>query len=126
MITLLLWKKAAVFETVSSSILNANDDAALIEKHAVYQSPHRIEELIAIFVHATQASTPVNARSSMILTTVCTDGDRLLGYGGCCVEVCEAELVAESARLGCRFLHFLKCKRLEGALFPVALLCNYR
>jgi len=30
---------------------------ALIEKHAVYQSPHRIEELIAIFVHATQMET---------------------------------------------------------------------
>lgn len=60
---------------------------ALIEKHAVHQSPHRIEELIVIFIHATKASAPVISSCSFSLTTVYPDGDWFLGYGGCCVEL---------------------------------------
>lgn len=36
-----------------------NEDAELIEKYAVLQSPSRIEELVKIFIHATNVSHPI-------------------------------------------------------------------
>lgn len=36
---------------------NANTLTALIEKHAVHQSPKRVDELVKIFIHATRVSS---------------------------------------------------------------------
>jgi hypothetical protein len=35
---------------------HANNVSALIEKHAVHQSPRRVDELVKIFIHATRVS----------------------------------------------------------------------
>jgi hypothetical protein len=35
---------------------HANEVSALIEKHAVHQSPRRVDELVKIFIHATRVS----------------------------------------------------------------------
>jgi len=35
----------------------ADGGLALIEKHATRQSPSRVEELVAIFIHATKVSS---------------------------------------------------------------------
>ena len=44
------------FEQSHSRESHANKVAALIEKHAVHQSPRRVDELVKIFIHATRVS----------------------------------------------------------------------
>jgi len=51
----------------------------LLERHAVLQSPSRIEELVKIFIHATKVSRPIVFKYIRYLSI--SDGDRLLGYG---------------------------------------------
>lgn len=41
---------------------------ALLERHAVLQSPHRIEELVNIFIHATKVYVSSYVRNVMKLT----------------------------------------------------------
>lgn len=56
--------------------------AALLEKHAVLQSPSQIESLVKIFVHATKVCGCIFlTRLIDRLLTVGADGDGLLGYG---------------------------------------------
>jgi thiaminase len=52
---------------------------ALLERHAVMQSPSRIKELVNIFVHATNVRSASPCNSTYLLTDV--DGDRFLGHG---------------------------------------------
>lgn len=59
----------------------ANIFTALIEKHAVHQSPKRIDELVKIFIHATKVRTKTLIEDANIHINACTDGDRFLGYG---------------------------------------------
>lgn len=53
-------------------VLNSEDTAAnetkdLLEKHAILQSPSRIEELVKIFIHATNVSGPLAHITGTIL-----------------------------------------------------------
>lgn len=56
-------------------------DVALIEKHASKQSPSRVEELVAIFIHATKASPCQIGVQGRLADTILTDGGRVLGHG---------------------------------------------
>jgi hypothetical protein len=56
------------------------EGCALIEKHTSRQSPHRVEELVKIFVHATKVRLPIAAFRRQTLTHM-ADGDRLLEHG---------------------------------------------
>lgn len=53
----------------------------LVEKHAVQQSPSRVEELAKIFIHATKVWRPSCRAACWTATNVLADGDRLLGNG---------------------------------------------
>ena len=53
--------------------------SALIERHAVLQSPTKIEELVGIFIHATKVN--VFSFCSPPSTDIPIDGDGLLGHG---------------------------------------------
>lgn len=50
-------------------LTTAKDITAILEKHAVLQSPSRIEELIKIFIHATKVSSSEEARRYMLMLT---------------------------------------------------------
>jgi thiaminase len=43
-------------DTIMMLQSHANRVTALIEKHAVHQSPRRVDELVKIFIHATRVS----------------------------------------------------------------------
>ena len=52
-----------------------------IEKHAILQSPNRLEELVKIFIHATNVSFPLSPEPINCVTDSLEDGNRLLEYG---------------------------------------------
>jgi hypothetical protein len=63
----------------------------LLEKHALLQSPSRIEELVKIFIHATNVSgLELNAwperRKTLANEVGVKDGDWFLGDVSCCIE----------------------------------------
>lgn len=45
-----------MFQRLITVYSHANHVSALIEKHAVHQSPRRVDELVKIFIHATRVS----------------------------------------------------------------------
>jgi hypothetical protein len=53
---------------------------ALLERHAVLQSPSRIEELVKIFIHATRVSLPGWFQGMRVADSF-EDGNWVLGYG---------------------------------------------
>lgn len=58
-------------------------DKELLERHAVLQSPARINELVKIFIHATKVRTvslPSIGKSQFAdMVSGCKDGDCILG-----------------------------------------------
>lgn len=46
--------RGTVSPSFASIDLQTNSTTALIEKHAVHQSPRRVDELVKIFIHATR------------------------------------------------------------------------
>lgn len=59
-----------------------NKGCELIEKHAVEQSPKRIEDLVKIFIHATKVIQPSSlSMESLNWADHLADGDRILGHG---------------------------------------------
>lgn len=68
------------FNCYRFTLHNCANFAALVEKHAMVQSPKRIEELVKIFKHATKVSVLLRFVFLDVLKNL-SDGDRLLEYG---------------------------------------------
>jgi hypothetical protein len=74
---LLLWEDVSPQDPLLCSLLTS---LALLERHAILQSPSKIEELVKIFIHGTKVSfffpcLPIS------VDVLFEDGDWLLGYG---------------------------------------------
>lgn len=73
------WVEQYVAEDYTDAVKAGLD---IIERHAVLQSPSRIEQLVQIFIHATKVSLPLLALiSNVYAERLGTDGDGILGHG---------------------------------------------